>query len=230
MKKALILTTGLLVGFGFTSKAFATKLETIEQKASYTLASDIAQNLKSQGLEIDIDAFTQGLTDVFENNPSKMTEQEKAQAIKAIKQKVMAKQLANHAKASKENFEESKKFFAENAKKPGVKTLENGIQYRVIKAGKGNSPTATDNIVAHYEGRLIDGTVFDSSYNRGTPFEFQMGNVIKGWGEALKMMKPGDKWEVTIPSELAYGQRGAGDRIGPNQALIFIIELVSFSK
>ena len=230
MKKALILTTGLLVGFGFTSKAFATKLETVEQKASYTLASDIAQNLKSQGLEIDIDAFTQGLTDVFENNTPKMTEQEKAQAIKAIKQKVMAKQLANHAKASKKNLEDSKKFFAENAKKSGVKTLKNGIQYRVIKAGKGSSPTASDNIVAHYEGRLIDGTVFDSSYERGAPFEFQMGSVIKGWGEALKMMKPGDKWEVAIPSELAYGQRGAGDRIGPNQALIFIIELVSFNK
>lgn len=121
-------------------------------------------------------------------------------------------------------------YLAENAKKPGVKTTKSGIQYEVIKSGKGASPKATDTVHCHYEGTLIDGTIFDSSYKRGEPIDFALNQVIPGWTEILQLMKEGDKWKVTIPSNLAYGQRGAGRDIPPNSTLIFTIELISVVK
>ncbi len=227
MKKAMILSIGLLTSVN----AFANDaLKTVEQKASYTLASDLAKNFKEQGLEIDTKAFMLGLEDAINNRPSKLTDAEMMEAITAVKKKMMEKQLADRKIQGEANKKEGQAFLAENAKKSGVKTLDNGIQYEVIKSGKGNSPTENDVIFAHYEGKLIDGTVFDSSYQRGAPLKFQMNNVIKGWGEILKIMKPGDKWKVVIPSDLAYGDKGAGERIGPNKTLIFTIELIQFDK
>ena len=129
---------------------------------------------------------------------------------------------------AKKNQDEGASFLAENAKKEGVITLESGVQYKELTKGEGESPGPEDNISAHYRGTLLDGTEFDSSYQRGTPLTLQMGSAIKGWGEVLKLMKPGSKWEVYIPSDMAYGERGAGDVIGPNQALIFTIELIKF--
>lgn len=227
MKKVLLLSLGLFA----TNTVFAdSSLKTIEQKASYTLATDLAKNFQEQGLSIDIPAFTLGLEDALNNRQLKLSEKEMTEAITAAKKQMMEKQEADRKVLAEANIAEGKKFLAENAKKPGVKTLENGIQYEVIKSGKGNSPTEDDVIFAHYEGKLIDGTVFDSSYKRGTPLKFEMGNVIRGWGEILKIMKPGDKWKVAIPADLAYGKRGAGDRIGPNKTLVFTIELIQFSK
>ena len=231
MKKALILSMGLLGSLGASPNAIANEaLKTVEQKASYTLASDLAKNFKEQGLEIDIKAFTLGLEDAMNNRPPKLSDEEMMNAITEVKKKMMQKQLADRKAAGEANLKEGKTFLAANAKKPGVTSLDNGIQYEVIKSGKGESPTEDDIIFAHYEGKLIDGTVFDSSYERGTPLKFQMGNVIKGWGEILKIMKPGDKWKVAIPSELAYGEKGAGERIGPNKTLIFTVELIQFDK
>jgi len=231
MKKALILSMGLLGSLSASSNAIANEaLQTVEQKASYTLASDLAKNFKEQGLEIDIKAFTLGLEDAMNNRPPKLSDEEMMTAITEVKKKMMQKQLADRKADGEANLKEGKAFLATNGKKPGVTTLDNGIQYEVIKSGKGESPTEDDIIFAHYEGKLIDGTVFDSSYERGTPLKFQMGNVIKGWGETLKIMKPGDKWKVAIPSELAYGEKGAGERIGPNKTLIFTIELIQFDK
>jgi FKBP-type peptidyl-prolyl cis-trans isomerase FklB len=227
MKKILFLSLGLIAS---QNAIAADPLATTEQKASYTLGSDLAKNFEQQGLKIDIKAFTLGLDDAINNRKSRLTEDEMMKAITEVKKGMMQKQLADRKKQDEANIKEGKDYLAANAKKDGVKTLDNGIQYKVIKSGKGNSPTEDDTIFAHYQGSFINGEVFDSSYKRGTPLKFQMGNVIKGWGEVLKHMKPGDKWEVVIPSDLAYGKKGAGERIGPNKTLLFTIELIQFDK
>ncbi|QCU89859.1 FKBP-type peptidyl-prolyl cis-trans isomerase [Thiomicrorhabdus sediminis] len=226
MKKPLILAIGLLI----SQNAFAAELTTNEQKASYTLGTDMAKNLTQQGLTIDAEAFSLGVKDALSNKPSRLSEEEMMKAIAEVKKTMMQKQEAMRKQQAEANLAAGKQFMAEHGKQDGVKTLDNGIQYKIIKSGKGESPTENDTIFAHYEGTFIDGKVFDSSYQRGTPLKFQMGNVIKGWGEVLKMMKPGDKWEVVIPSELAYGERGAGQAIGPNQTLRFTIELIQFTS
>lgn len=227
MKKPLLLALGLFV----SQNAFAaTALTTNEQKASYTLGSDMAKNFEQQGLKIDVQAFSLGLEDALNKKPSRLSEEEMMQAINEVKKAMMQKQADNLKAQSDANIAEGTKFLAENAKKEGIKTLDNGIQYKVLKAGEGSSPTADDTIFAHYKGSFIDGTVFDSSYDRGTPLKFEMSNVIKGWGEVLKLMQPGAKWEVAIPHNLAYGERGAGQTIGPNKTLLFTIELIQFDK
>lgn len=225
MKKILFLSLGL---FASQNAIAADPLATTEQKASYTLGSDLAKNFTKQGLNIDIKAFTLGLEDALNNKKPRISEKEMMQAITEVKKSMMQKQMAKRQAEGKANLEEGKAYMAKNAKNPDVKTLDNGIQYKVIKSGKGNSPKDGDTIFAHYQGSFIDGTVFDSSYKRGTPLKFQMGNVIKGWGEVLKHMKPGDKWETVIPSNLAYGEKGAGERIGANKTLLFTIELIQF--
>ena len=227
MKKILFLSLGL---FASQNAIAADPLATTEQKASYTLGSDLAKNFTQQGLNIDIKAFTLGLEDAINKRESRLSEEDMMNAITEVKKSMMQKQLAERKIQGEANAKEGKMFLAENAKKSGVKTLDNGIQYKVIKAGKGNSPSDEDTIFAHYQGSFIDGTVFDSSYQRGTPLKFQMNNVIKGWGEILKNMKPGDKWETVIPAELAYGEKGAGESIGPNKTLLFTIELIQFNK
>ncbi|BCN93023.1 peptidyl-prolyl cis-trans isomerase Mip [Thiomicrorhabdus immobilis] len=227
MKKILFLSLGLLTTQNVIA---ADPLTTTEQKASYTLGSDLAKNFAQQGLKIDIQAFTLGFEDAMNNRKSRLSEEEMMKAITEVKKEMMQKQIAHRKAQGEANLKEGEAYMADNAKKAGVKTLDSGIQYKVIKSGKGNSPTENDTIFAHYEGSFIDGKVFDSSYKRGTPLKFQMGNVIKGWGEVLKHMKPGDKWEVVIPSNLAYGEKGAGETIGPNKTLLFTIELIQFDK
>ena len=227
MKQALLLSMGLVLSHSVMAD---TSLSSVEQKASYTLATDLAKNFQQQGLKIDIEAFTLGLEDALNQRPLRLSEDEMTQAIATVKKQMVEKQQAERQAQGERNQKRGEAFLAEHAKKSGVQILENGIQYEVIKSGEGNSPTEDDVIFAHYEGQFIDGTVFDSSYERGTPLKFEMGNVIRGWGEVLKLMKPGDKWKVVIPSDLAYGERGAGDRIGPHQTLIFTIELIQFHK
>ncbi|WP_240693153.1 FKBP-type peptidyl-prolyl cis-trans isomerase [Thiomicrorhabdus indica] len=203
-------------------------LKTTEQKASYTLAVDLAKNFEKQGLAIDVKAFQLGLEDALSGKEMRLSAEEMNQAVSEVKQQMIQKQLAQREAQGKANAEAGKKFLAENKKKSGVKTLDNGIQYKVLKSGKGESPKAEDTVFAHYEGRFIDGTVFDSSYERGNPLKFSLNGVIKGWSSVIQKMSPGDKWEVAIPSEMAYGEKGAGDVIGPNKTLIFTIELISF--
>lgn len=228
MKKALLVAIGLT--FSTASLAADVQLKTVEQKASYTLGVDLAKNFTKQGLEIDVDALAQGMQDSLKNKPLKLSQEEMEAAVNEVKQALMQKQLEERKKLAEKNAQAGSTFLAENKTKAGVKTTPSGLQYKVITAGEGTSPTEDDMITAHYQGSLIDGTVFDSSYERGSPLEFQMGNVIKGWGEALKLMNAGAKWEVYIPAELAYGEKGAGNRIGPNETLVFTIELIKFEK
>lgn len=206
------------------------QLETLEQKTSYTLGVDIAKNLGKQGLEIDIDAFSMGLSDALQGRPLALTPEAMAQAIDEAKQQMLAKLEAQRKVEGEKNAAAGEKFRAEFAKEEGTLTTESGILYQIMQQGEGASPTDDDSIFAHYEGSFIDGKVFDSSYKRGRALKLYTSDVIKGWGEVLKMMKPGSKWKVVIPPELAYGEKGAGDVIGPNSTLVFTIELISFGK
>ncbi len=228
MKKILLISLGLALAPSVFADNHA--LNTIEQKASYTLGADIAKNFRNQGLEIDVKAFSLGLEDALQNRDLKLSEEEMMSSINAVKQRMQKQQLEKQKTIARKNLDEGNAFLTENAKKEGVVTLDSGVQYKVLTKGKGDSPTPEDTISAHYRGTLLDGSEFDSSYQRGTPLTLQMGSVIKGWGEVLKLMKPGSKWEVYIPSDMAYGEKGAGDAIGPNQTLIFTIELIDFES
>ncbi|GMV93713.1 MAG: peptidyl-prolyl cis-trans isomerase [Candidatus Hydrogenedentota bacterium] len=202
------------------------KLETEAQKVSYVIGSQIGTSIKSDGIEIDMDAFVRGLTDARAGRELAMTQEEMQQAMTTFREQMMAKMQAERAEAGAKAGAEGAKFLAENAEKPGVKTTESGLQYVVVEEGDGATPEASDVVRTHYRGTLIDGTEFDSSYARGEPAEFPVNGVIAGWTEALQLMQVGDKWKLFIPSDLAYGERGAGQDIPPNATLIFDIELL----
>lgn len=196
---------------------------TFQEKVSYIIGRDMATNLKKQGIDIEAASFTQGLKDVLEGKPSSLSQDEVQQTMTQLQQEMGQKQGASGA----ENQKEGETFLAENKTKEGIKTLPSGLQYDVIKEGTGKSPSKTDQVTTHYHGTLIDGTVFDSSYERNQPATFPVNGVITGWTEALQLMKEGAKWKLFIPSDLAYGSQGAGDMIGPNTTLIFDVELIS---
>lgn len=196
---------------------------TFQEKVSYIIGRDMATNLKKQGIDIEAASFTQGLNDVLEGKPSSLSQAEVQQAMTQLQQEMSQKQGAS----STENQKAGEAFLAENKNKEGVETLPSGLQYQILKEGTGKSPSASDQVTTHYHGTLIDGTVFDSSYERGQPATFPVNGVIAGWTEALQKMKEGAKWRLFIPSDLAYGSQGAGDVIGPNSTLIFDVELIS---
>ena len=210
----------LILIMGITS-INAQNLNTEMEKVSYSLGVNVAKSVKNQGLEsIDSEAIAQAFTDVFEGNELKISEQES----NVILQEYFGK-LAQ--KAQSQNVEAGQNFLAENAKRDGVVTTATGLQYEVLTEGSGDSPKETDQVTVHYHGTLIDGTVFDSSVERGQPATFPVNGVIPGWVEALQLMNPGAKFKLFIPSNLAYGERGAGGAIGPNASLIFEVELIS---
>ncbi len=190
-------------------------------KISYSLGVNIGENLKQQGFdEVNPDAISAALKDVLSGAETKITKEEATQALNDyFKEK--------QEKAQEENEAKGKKFLEENAKKDGVVTLPSGLQYKILKEGTGAKPGLEDKVTTHYHGTTVDGEVFDSSVDRGQPATFPVGGVIKGWTEALQMMPTGSKWQLFIPSELAYGTRGAGPKIGPNSTLIFDVELIS---
>jgi FKBP-type peptidyl-prolyl cis-trans isomerase FklB len=196
---------------------------TLQEKISYIIGRDMAANLKKQGIEIEAESFVKGLKEVIAGQPSSLSDQEIQMAMMALQQEMTQKQGAKGG----ENQKVGEAFLAENKNKEGVKTLPSGLQYQVLQEGTGKSPAASDKVTTHYHGTLIDGTVFDSSYERGQPATFPVNGVIAGWTEALQLMKEGAKWRLFIPSNLAYGAQGAGDAIGPNSALIFDVELIS---
>ncbi|MGE4499163.1 MAG: FKBP-type peptidyl-prolyl cis-trans isomerase [Hydrogenovibrio sp.] len=232
MKKQLLTTVLLatLSSTGLTALADDTKLNSVDKKASYALGSDLAKNFQQQGVEIDIPALVLGMQDVMENKSLRLTDAEMQQAVNEVKKQVMQKQAEARKKLAEDNAQKGEAFLAKNKKRDDVKVTKSGLQYRIIEPGKGATPKEDDVLTANYKGTLVDGTEFDSSYSRGTPIEFQMGDVIPGWGEALKMMKPGAKWEIFVPPSLGYGSKGAGDIIGPNETLIFTIELIKAEK
>jgi FKBP-type peptidyl-prolyl cis-trans isomerase FklB len=197
---------------------------------SYIIGMDLGKNFQKQEIEIDADIMTQGIKDGISGRKPLLSEQEVRETLAGFQTEMTAKQMGLAKKKGEKNKKEGEAFLAENQKKEGVKTLPSGLQYKVIKAGTGNSPKLTDEVTAHYRGTLIDGTEFDNSYRRGKPETLPVNGVIPGWTEALQLMQVGAKWQLFIPSNLAYGERGAGREIGPNAALIFEIELISIQE
>lgn len=215
----------LLANIAFAGEAVVLKTE--RDKISYGIGMDIGENMKRQSIDIDPDMLAQGIKDVFSGGKLLLTEEELRATMENFRKDMMAKQKMQMQEMSDKNKKEGEAFLAENKKKEGVITLPSGLQYKVIKAGDGNLPKATDTVTVHYKGTLIDGTEFDSSYGRGEPATFPVNGVIPGWTEALQLMKAGSKWQLFIPSNLAYAERGAGGKIGPNSTLVFEVELLS---
>jgi len=192
-----------------------------KEKLGYALGLNIARNLQEQGFEeFDYGTFTTALGDHYSKNELKMSVPEVNETLQSAMAKIQADK---HGPV----LEEGQKFLEENAKREEVTVTASGLQYRVMHEGEGKSPAPTDQVTTHYHGKLIDGTVFDSSVNRGTPATFPVNGVIQGWQEALPMMKEGDKWELFIPYNLAYGENGAGGSIPPFATLIFEVELIT---
>lgn len=197
-----------------------------KEKTSYAIGIDVGNNLKRNGLDLEVDQFAAGFKASFSGGKALLTDEEVKQTLTALMQSMREKAMAKQKEAGAANIKEGKDFLEANKKKDGVVVLPSGLQYKVVKAGTGATPKASDTVKTHYRGTLINGTEFDSSYKRNEPAEFPVGGVIKGWTEALQKMQVGSKWQLFIPSELAYGESGAGADIPPNAVLIFDIELL----
>ena len=201
----------------------AANLITELDSVSYSLGVNIGENIKKQFEDINLDNFEAGIKDVLEKDVEAKISDNQAQAI------IQSYFTKKQQKQSESVIEEGINFLRENGKREGVTTLASGLQYEVINNGTGPKPTIEDNVTTHYHGTLIDGTVFDSSVDRGEPASFPVGGVIKGWTEALQLMSVGSKWKLFVPYDLAYGERGAGPQIGPYSTLIFDVELISIN-
>lgn len=204
-------------------EAAPAKPESFEEQISYAYGLNIGRQLSERGLDIDVKQFMAAFQTGLEGAESAMTEEEIASAFKQV-EKILDEK--NATGADKDNLLAGKKFLEENAKKEGVKTTASGLQYEVIEAGEGDKPAATDEVTVHYHGTLIDGTVFDSSVERGEPTSFRLDRVIPGWTEGVQLMPVGAKYRFFIPYDLAYGRRAAGDKITPFSTLVFEVELL----
>lgn len=204
-------------------------LESEIQKVSYIMGTNIGGQIKGEAFEVDIPSLTLGLSDAVAGNEPKLTEDEVKAVIEAFQAKMVAEQEASAKLVAETNLKEGETFLAENANKDGVVVLESGLQYKVLTAGSGAIPAPENTVEVHYVGTLIDGSEFDSSIKRGVPAQFGVTQVIPGWVEALQLMKEGAKWELYVPAGLAYGPGGTGGLIGPNQTLIFEVELLKAS-
>jgi FKBP-type peptidyl-prolyl cis-trans isomerase FklB len=202
----------------------------LQDRASYIIGLNLGQSLKSQEVPVTVDLIIQGLRDGLGGAAALLTPEEIQAAMQEFQQQLMTQQQAKHKAASDKNLKDSQAYLDQNKAKAGVKTTASGLQYEVVKEGSGESPKPTDKVTVHYRGTLPDGTVFDSSYDRNEPATFPVNGVIAGWVEALQLMKPGAKYRLVIPPALAYAERGAGNDIGPNQVLIFDVELLSIDK
>ena len=214
-----------LSGILFCTAAFSeeSKLTTTEQKFSYGVGFQVAEDMKQRGVDVDIDVMIQAIRDVFSGAPLKVSMDDMRAAFDDYRDK----QMQARKVAAEKNKKEGTEFLVKNKKEQGVTELPSGLQYKVIKQGEGKKPLASDTVTVNYRGTLINGEEFDSSYKRGMPATFPVNGVIKGWQEALPLMKEGAKWQIYVPSELAYGPQGAGANIGPNETLIFDIELLN---
>lgn len=205
------------------------ELKTLDQRLSYVIGLDMAGRFKQDDITIDIRALSQALTDTKDGTEPLLSEEEVRTTLQAFQDKQQAKNQESLAVVAEANMKEGEAFLTENGKKEGVVSLPSGLQYKVIAAGEGPKPTNSDTVSVHYRGTLIDGTEFDSSYKRGEPVSFPVTGVISGWTEALQLMTEGSKWELYIPSQLAYGSGGTSGQIGPNATLIFEVELLKAS-
>jgi len=222
----------LLAGLMLTPMAVAdnSNPESEKEKVSYSIGYQFGSNLKRQSIDVDLETLRQGVTDALAGSNMRMTIDEQRQVMTAYSQKHVKEREAKQKGAAKKNKDIGKRFLSANKGNPGVVTLKSGLQYKVIREGKGPKPSRTDTVKTHYKGTLIDGTVFDSSYARGKPASFPVDGVISGWTEALQLMTVGSKWALYIPSDLAYGDKGAGDRIEPGATLLFEVELLEIIK
>ncbi len=228
MKRLLIASLSIMLLFISNVEAAEKKaLESHRDKVSYSIGLDIGNNLKRQSLDVDPDIISQGIKDILTGKEPLMTESEITETMMTLQKELMAKQAEKVKQLAEKNKTAEEAFLSENKKKEGVITLPSGLQYKIIKEGTGKMPKLTDTVTVHYRGTFIDGTEFDSSFKRGEPATFLVNGVIAGWTEALQLMKEGSNWQLFIPSDLAYGERGAGGVIEPNSVLIFDVELIS---
>jgi len=205
-------------------------LKTQKDKASYAIGLNIGKSMHRDSVDIDPAILVRGIKDALAGAKSLLTDEEARAAITALQAELQKNREEKLKVAGETNKKEGETYLAANKAKEGVVALPSGLQYKILKEGTGPKPTASDTVVCNYQGTLIDGKEFDSSYKRGQPATFPVGGVIRGWTEALQLMPVGSKWQLFIPSELAYGERGAGADIGPNSALIFEVELLSIQE
>ena len=226
MKVKMIVILGILLLVSQVNAQENLVLKSQKEKVSYIIGMEIGSNLKKQLADVDSTILAKGIQDALTDRKPLLTEKEIQETMAAFQKEMMVKQT----EVAKKNKAEGEAFLSENKKKEGVKALPSGLQYKVIKAGTGKKPKSNDTVTVHYRGTLINGAEFDSSYKRGQPVSFQVSGVIPGWTEALQLMEVGAKWQLFIPSNLAYGEQGAGRDIGPNATLIFEVELVSIQE
>lgn len=230
MKGFIVFVLSLMIFVSSVSAEEKKSLQSQKDRISYSIGVSVGNNLKMQSVDVDPDIIAQGIKDVLSGSQLLMTEKEVTDTLMTLQKDIIAKQAEERRKAAEKNKLEGEKFLEENKKKEGVVTLPSGLQYKVIKNGTGKTPKLTDTVVVNYKGTLINGKEFDSSYKRGEPSQFPVNAVIPGWTEALQLMKEGAIWQIFIPSSLAYGERGAGNVIGPNEVLIFEVELISVKE
>ncbi len=229
MKVRGVMIIGMMLVASTALAAGITELKTPKEKASYAIGMDMGNSLKRNEIDIDPDILGQALKAVITGQKTLLTEEEVKTTLTDLQKVVKGKQEEKRKVQGEKNKKDGEAFLEANKKKEGVKTTASGLQYKVITEGTGQSPTAEDTVTVQYKGSLIDGTEFDSSFKRGQPATFPVRGVIKGWTEALQLMKVGSKWQIVLPPALAYGENGTGP-IAPNAVLIFEVELVSIDK
>ena len=215
------------IAAGCTAEEAVVKLDQPKQRISYTIGLNIGRDFVSQDVDVDTAALMAGVRDGLGGQKPRLSDEEMLAEVKAFREAMMAKQEAKQKELATKNQTEGAAFLAKNAKEPGVVVRESGLQYKVLKEGAGPMPQADSIVSVHYRGTLLDGSEFDSSYERNEPLTLPVGGVIPGWTEALTLMKEGSKWQLYIPAALAYGEAGAPPAIGPNATLLFEVELLS---
>jgi len=231
MKRSLVIIMCMSFAAGMAHGEEKQTLTTQKEKLSYAIGIDMGTSLKKNDIDVNPDVLFKGIKDALSGGTRLMTEQELKDTIQTAQKELAAKQQERTKALAEKNKKDGEAFLAANKKKAGVKVLPSGLQYKVITEGNGKMPKATDTVTVNYKGMLTDGTEFDSSYKRNEPATFPVSGVIKGWTEALQLMKEGSKWQLVIPADLAYGERGTmGGPIGPNAVLIFEVELLSIKS
>jgi len=205
-------------------------LSSHKEQVSYIIGRDLARNFSQQGLDLDIDVLATSLKEALAGQPSRLSQEQAEAAMRKLQEQFEENEPQQDETVSSNNKAEGEAFLAENKNKPGVTTLPSGLQYEVLTEGTGKKPGPRSQVTTHYHGTLINGNVFDSSYQRGQPATFGVNQVIAGWTEALQLMPEGSKWRLYIPSDLAYGKRGAGRDIGPDSTLVFDVELLKVNN
>jgi FKBP-type peptidyl-prolyl cis-trans isomerase FklB len=230
MKSVFLIVAGIILLAGQVFGADDALLKSQKDKVSYAIGVYSGNGLKQQSIDVDPDIMARGIKDSLSEGKILLTDQEMREVMSAFQKDMAIKQAEKRSALAEKNKKEGETFLAENKAKEGIKTLSSGLQYKVIQEGTGKSPKLKDEVVAHYRGTRIDGIEFDSSYKRNEPATFKLDRVIKGWAEALALMKEGAKWQLFIPADLAYGENGLQTVIEPNAVLIFDVELISVNQ